>query len=263
MQSRRVIGALVLAWLAVGPTSALARQAGSSVAKPGQAAARGRGRALGAPQIVDQATGSTIRIIARASGAMLTEFRGPGLDLDKVSHASGDFSVRIQGDHDVLSLVRAGDLLRVSRNGRSASVNLLDAGDDALEDVQHLLAGSRAARLFRTLLGRLSPETIQTPAAAGVDVVDALLGVLQGDAASVERRRQTTRAGGQMVMMMADGGTCYDNWESAVVYAWSDFVACCADVPLLSQACAFQWVLRVESAWFKFIACSSIPIKEE
>jgi hypothetical protein len=217
----------------------------------------------GPPQLVDPATGSTIRIVARANGTLLTEFKGPGLVLDKLSHRSGDFHVRIQGGQDVLELIKAGDELRVARKGHSVLLSLLDTDEDALEQAQHLLAGSRAALVFRTLRGRLSPDTIQSPIAIGVDVVDVLLGVLQGDGSSVERRRQTSQSVGQMTAMMADGPTCYDVYEGAVVEAWDQFVGCCAEVPILSQVCSFQWVLRVESAWFKFIACSSVPLREE
>jgi hypothetical protein len=99
-----------------------------------------------------------------------------------------------------------------------------------------------------------------------VDNLDILLGLLQGDLGVVDRRAPARRDGRWRLSRVAcaAGPTCYSEYEEEVIVAWDDFSQCCDDVrwyPLLQEACAFTWLLRVESAWFHFIGCSSIPLK--
>jgi hypothetical protein len=146
-------------------------------------------------------------------------------------------------------------------------VLLLDRGDeDGLDLVQQVLAGSHAARAFRGVHQRLSPESRESAPGAALDNLDALLGILQGEPAALDRRAPARRDGGWRLARVAArvGPTCYSEYEGEVISAWDDFAQCVDDVkwfPGLQEVCAFTWLLRVESAWFRFIGCSSIPLK--
>jgi hypothetical protein len=216
-------------------------------------------------ELVDAGSGAELRLTARAGGALHVSLVWTDLDVSKLIQPNGDFHVRIAGRQDVLVVVRAGNRLRVTRSDQTAAM-LLDRGDeDGLDLVQHVLAGSRAARAFRGVHRQLSQESRESAPGVSLDNLDALLGILQGDPAAVDRRAPG-RDGGWRLSRVTCGAerSCYSEYEAEVGGAWGDFSQCVDDVrwfPGLQEVCAFTWLLRVESAWFHFIGCSSIPLR--
>jgi len=223
-------------------------------------------RRLERPEVIDEGTGAQLRLTARAGGALRASLTWTDLDVSKIVQANGDFHARLAWPQDLLVLVRTGSRLRVTRGGQTADL-LLDRGDeDGLDLVQGVLAGSRAARAFRGAYRRLSQESRESAAGVSLDNLDALLGLLQGEPAAVDRRVPPRRDGGGRLARVASPlrPSCYSEYEEEVIRAWDDYVQCIDDVkwfPGLQEVCAFTWLLRVESAWFRFIGCSSIPIK--
>jgi hypothetical protein len=217
-------------------------------------------------ELVDEGTRAELRLTARAGGALQASLRWTDLEVSKIVQRNGDFHVRIAWQQDVLVLVRTGKRLRVARDGRTTMV-LLDAGDeDGLNLAQQVLAGSRAARMFRGLHQRLSQDSRESAPGVALDQVDALMGILQGDVGAVDRRAPSRRYPEGRVCRAGYGArvTCYSEYEGEVIASWDDFSQCVDDVkwyPGLQEVCAFTWLLRVESAWFRFIGCSSIPLR--
>ena len=223
-------------------------------------------RRLQRPEVTDEGTGAELRLTARVDGALRAALVWTELGVSKIVQANGDFHARIAWRQDGLVLVRTGSRLRVTRDGQTADLRLDRGDEDGLDLVQRVLAGSRAVRAFRGVYRRLSPESRESAAGVALDHLDALLGLLQGEPAAVDRRAPARRDGGGRLSRVASriGPTCYSEYEEEVIRAWDDYVQCIDDVkwfPGLQEVCAFTWLLRVESAWFRFIGCSSIPMK--
>jgi hypothetical protein len=260
----RVAGLCVIGWVLTA-TGSLAGPA-YLVERMSPASPQAEQRRFDRAELTDDGTGAELRLTARAGGALQASLRWTDLDTSKIVQPNGDFHVRIAWQQDVLVLVRMGKRLRVARDGRTAMV-LLDTGDeDGLDLAQQVLAGSRAARMFRGLHQRLSQESRESAPGVAFDHVDALIGILQGDVGAVDRRAPSRRYAEGRVCRVGYGAgvTCYSEYEGEVISAWDDFSQCVDDVkwyPGLQEVCAFTWLLRVESAWFRFIGCSSIPLR--
>jgi hypothetical protein len=223
-------------------------------------------RRLERPDIVDVGTGAELKLTARTGGALRASLTWSELDVSKVVQPGGDFHVRVASGQDILVLVRTGSSLRVTRGGQTAVLQMDRTGEEDLDLVQTVLAGSRAARAFRRVHRQLSQESRESAPGVALDNLDILLGILQGDPGVVERRAPTRREAGVRLSRVSCGldASCYSEYEGEVTQAWDDFARCCDDVkwyPFLQEVCAFTWLLRVESAWFSFIGCSSIPLK--
>jgi hypothetical protein len=223
-------------------------------------------RRLERAEVVDAGSGAVLKLVARAGGALQASLALLELDVSKTVHANGDFHARIAAQQDLVVLVRTGNRLRVTRGGHSAVLALDRADEDGLDLVQTVMAGSRAVRAFRRAHRQLDQDSRESAPGVTLDNLDMLLGLLQGEPGVVDRRAPARREEGWRLSRVACGAapTCYSEYEAEVIQAWDDFSQCCDDVkwyPLLQEACAFTWLLRVESAWFRFIGCSSIPLK--
>jgi hypothetical protein len=223
-------------------------------------------RPLERAEVVDAESGADLRLTARSGGALRASLAWMDLEVSKTVQANGDFHVRIAAHRDLLVLVRTGNRLRVTRGDQSAALSLDRADEDGLDRVQMVLAGSHAVRTFRGLHRQLSPDSRDSAPGVSFDNLDILLGLLHGEPGVVDRRAPVAReAGGRLSRIVCgDEPSCYSEYEAEVIRAWDDFAQCVDDVkwyPLLQEACAFTWLLKVESAWFRFIGCSSIPLK--
>jgi hypothetical protein len=224
-------------------------------------------RRIERPEIVDADTGAGLRLTAKAGGALQASLAWTDLDVAKVTQPNGDFHARLAGRQDLVVVVRTANRLRVTRGGQTASVAMDQADEEGLDLLQQLLAGSRAVRAFRGLHRRLNQESRESAPGVSLDGLDALLGILQGDPAAVDRRAPG-REGGWRISRVACTlyRSCYAEYEAEVIAAWNDYAQCIDDVkwyPGLQEVCAFTWLIRAESAWFRFIGCSSIPLKVE
>jgi hypothetical protein len=224
-------------------------------------------RRIERPEIVDADTGAGLRLTAKAGGALQASLAWTDLDVAKVTQPNGDFHARLAGRQDLVVVVRTANRLRVTRGGQTASVAMDQADEEGLDLLQQLLAGSRAVRAFRGLNRRLNQESRESAPGVSLDGLDALLGILQGDPAAVDRRAPGRESGGRISRVACTlYRSCYAEYEAEVIAAWNDYAQCIDDVkwyPGLQEVCAFTWLIRAESAWFRFIGCSSIPLKVE
>jgi len=217
-------------------------------------------------EIVDASSGADLRLCRRKAGGLQATLVWMDLDVAKVVQANGDFHARLAARQDVLVLVRTGPRLRVTRNGQTAVVSMDRADEDGLDLVQAVLAGSHAARAFRAVHRQLTDDARASAPGVALDSLDALLALLQGEPAALDRRAPDARSAAWRVsrIVRRTEPTCYSAYEAEVISAWDDYSQCIYDVrwfPGMQEVCAFTWLLRVESAWFRFIACSSFPLK--
>jgi hypothetical protein len=214
-------------------------------------------------EVIDVATGAELRLTRRSNGALQTSLTWSDLDVRKVVQPNGDFSLRLAGRHDLLVMTRTEERLRVTRNGQTAVLLLNQSDEDGLDQVQQVLAGSRAMRAFRSLRRRLTSDSLASAPGVSMDLVDAILGVIHGDP-GVYDRRDPAASGRFSHVSFRPNASCFTEYESEVIASWDDFARCVDEVkwfPGLQELCAMTWLLEVESSWFRFIACSSIPLK--
>jgi hypothetical protein len=219
--------------------------------------------------VVDDSTGTTMRLSRLRSGALQVDIEGDRLEVRKTLHANGDFDLALRTDGDLLSVVGRDAHLRVSRRGQTVDLETASLAEGDLDRLQELLAGSTAIRRFRSMRSMLAVSTRRTGPGAAVDIIDMMIGVLKGEA-SIPR---PPMAAPTVLAMSAedpyaemDGPTCYEAWVAEVAAAWVDYEGCVYSFAWynpLREVCAFAWVIRVESAWFRLIGCSSFPLKLE
>jgi hypothetical protein len=214
-------------------------------------------------EVIDVATGAELRLTRRSNGALQTSLVWTDLEVRKVVQSNGDFSLRLAGRHDLVVMTRMAERLRVTRNGQTAVLLLSQSDEDGLDQVQQVLAGSRAMRAFRSLWSRLAPDTLGSAPGVSIDLVDAMLGILQGDPGVLDRRNPRPAGRFSRALFRADG-SCFTEFEADVIAAWDDLARCIDEVrwfPGLQEMCALTWLLKVESSWFRFISCSAFPLK--
>ena len=264
MKTRYLVGVLAVGWC-LTPSGSIAGT------RPGYDEPRTVRTVALVPQpaerteLVDERTGAFLRVTARANGAVQVRMTWPDFDFRKVMQGNGDFTLLLAGSQDVLTLVRTGDRLRVTRNGKTAVLKHTQVDEAGLEHAQQVLAGSRAMRMFRALHGRLSEDTLASVPGIIVDVTDVQIGVLQGDGGVLERRRAKPK--GRIVQAGLGGrNQCYDEWERDVMVSWVDLEDCVKAtrwIPGGPDVCAFVWTVQIEGAWFKYLSCCSFPMKIE
>jgi hypothetical protein len=174
-------------------------------------------------------------------------------------------------DHnDLLTVTRRAAQVSVVRRNRAVEFGVDALAETDLDQLQHLLAGSSAVRQFRALKSRLAAPTRGTVLGAAVAVIDAQLGVLNGEPPAPIAMVPSAEGASVSAMTAVDGeaggdpSTCYAQWEREVIAAWKDFEECAASFAWynpVGNLCAFAWTLRAESAWFRFLSCSAIPVK--
>jgi hypothetical protein len=264
MKARFFVGVMVVGWC-LTPSGSIAGTIPDYMRYPATCAAAPVPQPAERTELVDEFTGAQLRVTARPNGALQVRMTGPEFEFRKVIQANGDFTLQLVAGADSVLVLRTGGRLRVTRNGRTAVFNHEHADEPGLEQVQQVIAGSRALRMFRALHAKLGEETLASVPGIVVDVTDVQVGVLQGDGGVIERRRARNRA---RIVRAALGGRnkCWDEWETEVNAAWSALADCVNEtkwIPGGPDMCAFVWSVRVEGAWFTYLACSSFPMKVE
>jgi len=264
MTTRLFVGVMVVGWC-LTPSGSIAGTLPGYVEYPNTCAVAPAPQPTDRMELVDERTGAQLRVTARPNGAVQVRMTWPDFEFRKVIQPNGDFTLRLAAGQDTLLVLLTGESLRVTRNGRTAALRHREADEAGLEHVQQVIAGSRAMRVFRALHARFGDDTLASVPGIIVDVTDVQVGVLQGDGGVLERRR--ARLSGRVQRAGLGGrNKCYEEWESEVNAAWSDFAECVDDMkwyPGGPDVCAFVWTVRVEGAWFKYLACCSFPMKIE
>jgi hypothetical protein len=264
MKARVFVGVMVVGWC-LTPSGSIAGTRPGYVDYPDACTIALAPQPTDRTELVDERTGAQLRVTARQNGAVQVRMTSPDFEFRKVIQPDGDFTLQLAAGKDTLLVLLTGDRLRVTRNGRTAVLRHREADEPGLEQIQHVIAGSRAMRVFRALHARLGDDTLASVPGIIVDVTDVLVGVLQGDGGVLERRR--ARPSGR-VQRAGFGGQnkCYEAWESEVNAAWSSFADCVDYMkwfPGGPEVCAIPWAINVEGSWFKYLACCGFPMRAE
>ncbi len=92
------------------------------------------------------------------------------------------------------------------------------------------------------------------------------MGLIDGDPGApmrIARRLGGKKAAGLRKVGMAVD--CWSAYENFTYNAWNDYGSCLGladwwNYNIVTYACSFTWMLRVEGYWFQYISCSSFPL---
>jgi hypothetical protein len=187
-----------------------------------------------------------------------------GLRFEKTVTERGFFALALDAQGDRVDIGGNETTITVSRGGRIAEIDMRSPDEEAYRAIREVLIGSRAVRAFRVMASGLEPSTEETAAGAAVLAADAMVGMLDGDVAALDRygRQIAEKARRRLRQVREEGPGCYEVYEAEVIRAWDDMQQCYYDVwyiPFVRDWCSYRWGLWVESAWFSFLACTILP----
>lgn len=188
-------------------------------------------------------------------------FAAAELQFQKTAYTGGRTTVIFAADDDrvEISLSRESGFL-VERNGARAAFHHADVTEADLDRTRALLAGSKAVRRLRTLAAAI-PDS-KHPGVIGLQLSDAIVGMLDGDVgapARLGRRFRALRPAG--LQQVKDGESCWYTYEQNVTDAEADRDSCLNAFAWwnpLRLACMAEWTIRVEGDWAEYLSCSSI-----
>jgi len=198
-----------------------------------------------------------------AEGTAVLRGHAGDLEFRKEVWPDGRLRLDLVVGAEKVTLVAAQGVIDVVCNDRSAHLTLSTAREGDLLRVAALLAGSSVVRKFRLLAAGLQGNPGRTPEEVGTLLIDALVGLLGGDAGAVDRLGQRFKARRPDVRLASLSVSCYEKWEAEVIQAWNDYEACFNEIPPwnpMRLGCGARYLLWAESAWFSFLSCSALPI---
>jgi hypothetical protein len=190
-------------------------------------------------------------------------FGGPDLQFAKTRFADGRTVVELTSADDRVAITASAESgIAVERNGQRVAFYHRDATEEHLDRTRAVLAGSKAVRRFRLLASTLDDS--KHPGIIGVQIVDALVGVLDGDFGAVARlstRMRSQNSANVRRISDEDEGACWDAYSAEVVNAANDYISCAEALGYnpLSAFCAVEWTIRVEGAWSQYLFCVGFP----
>jgi hypothetical protein len=155
--------------------------------------------------------------------------------------------------------VDARGVVTVARGGKR--IRLTTA--DALQRVQHVLAGSEAAFAARVLHAEREAASELKAAEMSLLSVTAFLASLTGDV-DAPRRLVTRFVEKHRGIYRPVRANCFEEYTEESTAAWNDLQDCMneanQDESLLQRAyrrvaCNAVWLLRAESAWIEYLGC--------
>jgi len=172
--------------------------------------------------------------------------------------AKDEFTIaELAANGDRVTIANSTDGITLTRGERTISLGS-QASEEDFNNAARLLSDSRAVRMLRAKGAAFEAAEEDSAAAASLLFVDALVGVLTGDAGAPRRvgALLTKKARAGMRSVQGRPNTCYYQWEQACLWAYMDYEECALLYWYPQLMCATRWGLQVESAWFVFIGCS-------
>lgn len=225
----------------------------------------GQVRAGGGPAPIH--TGGDVRF---ASGLANNEstLTAEGLGV-RVSKRVGQEKVRIRIETrgDAIDLETDAMLrVKVSRRGRSVSLQMKARDAERLAEVKRLTDGSAALRAFDALVERLKDDGRDV--AKSVMTSWAIIHALRGsEAPALELARRLAPApapkGSPFTRASVAAGAgpvaCWMEYAYSVSLYMNEYLHCYENygwIPGMVAVCTFEWLVKVELAWFWVITCS-------
>ena len=225
----------------------------------------------------DQQTSTTFTATTDAGGNAVFTARGGDFLFEKVVSPTGEATLRLTQDRDVVTIAISQSGLAVGRGRRTVRLDpRTDKGDD-IDNVRALLLGSRAVRSFKRLAAALEnrDESEEDGALSIVALIDgAIVQLLDGDADAPRRigKRVTRkhRAALRTVAAKRAPGVfidCVGVYEVALMDASRQYGECWIEAndsawwsrSLLFRLCEWEWALRSQQYVWQFIGCFMLP----
>jgi len=202
----------------------------------------------------------TFNSFTTRSGGVEVDAQGGDLLVRKTVQPDGSSVLDLQSPHEKLLVGFDQHAITVTRNRKTATLNLATATEEDFDRVHQMLADSHAVRLLRAAAANLEDSEDDSAESASLLMADAVVGMLTGDGAAPRRvarhlarhLRSRTRAASMQV-------DCYSVWEQRVYLAYTDLEACEGTFSPWNPTrylCAARFLIQAESYWFSFISCS-------
>ncbi len=248
---------------------------------PGVVAAQGR-RDNDPPdrrgyQEQDRLTATTFTVTTDAGGNAVFTAKGGDFSFEKVVSPTGEATLRLTQEKDVVTIAINQSGLVVGRGRRTVRIDpRTDKGED-LDNVRALLLGSRAVRSFKRLAAALEnrDESEEDGALAIVTLIDgAIVQLLDGDTDAPRRigKRVTRKHRAALRTVAArrlPGGfhDCVGLYEVALMDASRQYGQCWIEAndsfwwsrSMLFKYCEWEWALRSQQYVWQFIGCFMFP----
>ena len=201
-----------------------------------------------------------------ADGGVQLSAQSPELEFRKTSYADGHLDLRLVSHDDTVVFAVNASGIQLTRGARTVTLGA-GATETDFDKARALIAGSRAVKRYRQLGAALEAANDDSATAHSTLMGAAIVGLIDGDPGAPTRIAK--RLGGKKTAGLRKAGMavdCYASYENFTYNAWVDYESCMdlADwwnYSLVSHACTFRWVIRVEGYWFQYISCSSFPLK--
>jgi hypothetical protein len=194
-------------------------------------------------------------VVAEGLGVRVTKRIGP--EFVKIS---------IEVANDVVDVdANATGRVRLSRRGRSVTLNMRARDAQLIAEARRMTEGSQALRSFGALMTAIEGDS--RPVAQSMWPTWGLVNALRGnDAAviSVAARFKAAADKGPFTPVSftrerEDGPTaCWAEYSVLVNRYYGEFSSCLVDyawIPMGAQSCMFEWMVKSELAWFWLIEC--------
>jgi len=261
---RLVAGGLVLALTTPGLAAAQGRRNGDPPVQRGY-------------QEQDRLTATTFTATADAAGNAVFTAKGGDFSFEKVVSPTGDATLRLTQEKDVVTIAINQSGFVVGRGRRTVRLDPRTDKGDGIDNVRALLLGSRAVRSFKRLTAALEnrDESEEDGALAIVALVDgAIVQLLDGDADAPRRigRRVTRKHRAALRLVAArrapdEFRDCVGLYEIALMDAYTQYGECWVEAndsywwsrSLLFKLCEWEWALRSQQYVWQFIGCFMFP----
>ncbi|MBI3262465.1 MAG: hypothetical protein HYZ58_04860 [Acidobacteria bacterium] len=223
---------------------------------------RGQTAAARTPSAEPEPATWAVALRQMPEGGYLFEAAAGELKVIKRMKRAEEMTVAITDGVDTITLDATATGTTVTAHGRSAVFTATDANEESFKTMQALIQSSAAARKFHASLSR-EPESGQRRLHPDLAITHALLRTLEGDSsAAIELSRQLLGRTPDRIRAVGFSSSCFESWETEVVRAWDDYVACHHELTGIRGAlrgmCGWRYALWVESAWFSFLSCSAL-----
>jgi hypothetical protein len=226
----------------------------------------------------DAATKTTFTASRDANGNAVLTLKGGDFVLEKVMAATGDTTLRLSQDKDVVSIAINQSGFQVVRGSKTVRVDPRSDGEDKVDAVRSVLLGSQAIRSFKRLVAAIEArdETEEDgPLALNTLVDGGIVLLLDGDPDSARRiaKRMTRkqRAGLRAISAKRAPGVyyydCVGGYQVALLDAWGQLEECYIESTeyswwsrsMVFTLCRWEWAIRSQQYLWQFVSCFAFP----
>jgi hypothetical protein len=245
---------------------------------PAAASAQGSGQRSRTYQEDDAATKTTFTATRDANGNAVLTLKGGDFVLEKVMAATGDTTLRLSQDKDVVSIAINQSGFQVARGSETVRVDPRSDREDKVDAVRSVLLGSQAIRSFKRLVAAIEArdETEEDgPLALSTLVDGGIVLLLDGDPDSARRiaKRMTRKQRAGLLTISAKRAPgvyyydCVGGYQVALLDAWGQLEECYIESTeyswwsrsMVFTLCRWEWAIRSQQYLWQFVSCFMFP----